>query len=99
MEIYMNNKEALQIWNEFKPEIQKLIQSELTQYVKWIPVKVISANNTTKIATVRQAYCAEDGSQDYVNVLNTTGIDLSAGDNVYIAYAYSPTNAIIVYKV
>lgn len=35
----MNNKEALQIWNEFKPEIQKLIQSELTQYVKLIPRK------------------------------------------------------------
>lgn len=95
----MDNLEALNIWKELRGEIKKIIQEELKSYVKWMPVKVITINNTTKMATVRNAYGNPDGSEDYTNVLNNSGVNLTVGDTVYIAYAYSPANAIITYKV
>lgn len=94
----MDNRESLLIWKELRNEIRNLIKEELKGYVKWIPMKVVSANNTNKTATVRPIYGNIDGSEDYKNVPNTSGVNLSVDDTVYIAYAYNPTNAIIIFK-
>lgn len=94
----VDEKEALRIWQQLETRIKSLVREEIKACVKWKPATVIAADNVALTATVRESYCNDDGSQDYVGIPNVSGSDLTAGDSVFFAYAYSPTNAMVVYK-
>jgi hypothetical protein len=93
----MNDNDILRAINSLRRDFREIVRCDTANCAKRIPAYVISADNVNSKATVRLFQVTDDDSQN-MELLNNTGKDLSAGDNVIIEYWFGLTNAYIAIK-
>ena len=86
-------KEVLEFMSALEPHIRQIVRSEVRNCVKAAMATVVSADNDTHMATVKQAY-----SDTAMTLRNCCGKDLAADDTVVVMWYGSMSNAWIEIK-
>jgi hypothetical protein len=93
----MTDIEVLKLIKSLRQDSRDVVKYETSNCLKRLPAYVISADNTNSKATVRLFLSPDDNGQN-MELLNNSGKDLVANDNVFIEYWSSLTNAYIAIK-
>ena len=92
-----NEKEAQDFLNQMKSVVKDEFKNVANGYIKITTATVVSVSADGNTATVRLAFAAADGSQDFSVPITTRQI-VAAGDAVNIAYWGNLATGMIISK-
>jgi hypothetical protein len=93
----MRDDDAIKFINSLRKDFKEVVKQETSNCIKRLPAYVISADNVHSKAIVRLFLVPDETTQN-MELLNNTGKDLTAGDNVFVEYWSGLSNAYIAIK-